>query len=403
MDSLAGLSTLYTLPSALCLSVDSFFARFRNPFALIVIVLAQVIALATQVEHPAGMGVDHTEGRKTTLLRHWMLGVVTPFERMSYGTGSKVRGVWSNYIDLRHTREQNKALEAEIARMRVEEAEFAEDAREGRRLESMLKFQQSYVTKTVAAQVIGTSGSDRSRMLTLNKGSDDGLRTDQPVLTPDGVVGKIRDVQHHTSELLLLNDPSSGAGVVLASTRIRAIVRGTSTGGVLINNLTQDSRIKPGEQVLTSGGDGVYPRGVPVGVIESIAPDPQHQPYTAIVVKPNANLGRLEEVLVVTGSQQAMPADAAADAAQAEAMAEANKRAADIVAERLPSLHDDKGASGPTGSTGPQVDATGSPVTTLPRPKPALAPDRYSPGAAPPASELQPGAPAPGSNDGGKR
>ena len=383
--------------------MDSFFARFRNPFALIVIVLVQVLALAIQVEHPAGIGAGPAESRKVTLLRHWMLAVVTPFERVSSGTGSKVRGVWSNYIDLRHTREQNKALQSEIARMRVEEAEFAEDAREGRRLESMLKFQQSYVTKTVAAQVIGTSGSDRSRMLTLNKGSDDGLRADQPVLTPDGVVGKIRDVQARTAELLLLNDPSSGAGILLASTRIRAILRGTATGGILINNLTADSRIKPGEQVLTSGGDGVYPRGIPVGVIESIAPDPQHQPYTAIVVKPNANLARLEEVLVVTGSQSAMPAEAASDAAQAEATAEANKRAADIVAERLPSIHDDKGASGATGTTGPQVDATGSPVTSVPRPKPVVAPDRYSPNAAPPASELQPGAPAPGSPQGGKR
>lgn len=359
-----------------------------------VIVLVQVIALATQVERPSGTAESH----KVTLLRHWALAVVTPFERLSQGTGQRVRGVWSNYIDLRGARKENKALQAELARMRIEQAEFAEDAREGRRLEAMLKFQHSYVTQTVAAQVIGTSGSDRSRLLTLNKGTADGIHNDQPVLTPDGVVGKIRDSQLHTSELLLLNDPSSGAGVVLASTRIRAILRGTPTGGILINNLTADSRIKPGEQVLTSGGDGVYPRGIPVGVIQSIAPDPQHQPYTAIVVKPNANLGRLEEVLIVTGSQNTLPPAAAADAAQADATAEANKRAADIVAERLPSLHEDKNAG--DGAGGTQVDATGSPVATMPRPKPVVAPDRYSPGAAPPATDLQPGAPAPGS--GGK-
>lgn len=366
--------------------MDSFFTRFRNPLTLMVIVLAQVLALAVQVEHPSGMGAGHTEGHKVTMLRHWVLAVVTPVERMSQGTGSRVRGVWGNYLDLRHTREHDRDLEAQIARMRVEQAEFAEDAREGRRLEALLKFQQAYVTQTVAAQVIGTSGSDRSRMLTLDKGTMDGIKPDQPVLTPDGVVGKIRDVQAHTAELLLLNDPTSGAGVLLSSTRIRAIVHGTAAGAVEIGNLTADPRIKPGEQVLTSGGDGVYPRGLPVGVVTSISADPQHQPYTAIMIKPAANLWQLEEVLVVTGVANALPPAGAADAAQAEATADANKRAADVVAERLPSVKDD------AAKTGEGADAAAEPTATLPRPKAALAPDRYSVGSAPPASQLQPGA-----------
>ena len=75
----------------------------------------------------------------------------------------------------------------------------------------------------------------------------------------------------------------------------------------MINNLTPDSRIKPGEQVLTSGGDQVYPRGLPVGTIESIAPDPDHQPYTLIQLRPAANLNQLEEVLVITGTQPTLP------------------------------------------------------------------------------------------------
>jgi rod shape-determining protein MreC len=367
--------------------VDSFFARFRNPLTLLAIVLVQVIALASQVQHPTGMGAGHTEGHKVTLLRHWAIDIVTPFELASHGTSARVRSIWSNYLDLRHTRTRNQQLQAEITRLRVEQAEFAEDARAGRRLESMLQFQHSYVTQTVAAQVIGGSGSDAARMLTLNKGYDDGIRQDQPVLTPDGVVGKIRDVQHHTAQLLLLSDPTSGAGVVLASTRIRAIVRGTASGGVQINNLTADSRIKPGEQVLTSGGDGVYPRGLPVGVIEKIEPDPRHQPYTAITVHTNANLFRLEEVLVVTGTQPALTGQGEADASQAEAAAEANKRAADMVAERLPSAHDDSDKTTPQDGT----DATGSPTVTLPKPKPVTHPDRYSPGSEPPATDLTPG------------
>jgi rod shape-determining protein MreC len=384
--------------------VDSFFSRFRNPLVLMAIVLAQVLALAIQVQRPSGLGAGHEEGHHVTLLRHWLLAVVTPVERLSHGTGLDFRHTWSNYLDLRHTREHDQQLQQEIARLRTEQAQFAEDAREGRRLQALLHFQQSYIATTVAAQVIGTSGSDRARILTLDKGAADGLKIDQPVMTPDGVVGKLRDVSAHTCELQLLSDPNSGAGVVLVDVRIRGILRGTADGRVEINNLTADSRIKPGETIITSGGDGVFPRGLPVGVIQSVAPDPHHQPYTAIVVKPAADLARLEEVLVITGMQNSLPPAAAADAAQADdtadaaASAAAAKRAADMMAERLPSMHDDDAAGG----AAPTTDASGAPVVVIPRPKPAAHPDRYSPGNTPSADALQPGAPAPSSDSDSK-
>jgi rod shape-determining protein MreC len=385
-------------------TMDSFFSRFKNPLVLIAIVLMQVIALAMQVQRPTrdleiGGGPD---SHRVTLLRRWTIIGITPFERVIHGSSLKVRGVWDDYIDLRHTRKQNGELKQDIARLREEQAAFAEDAAQGRRLQALLAFKEHYVTSTVAAQVIGTSGAERSHVLYLDKGSADGLKPEQPVITPDGVVGKIRDVFPHSAQLLLLNDTTSGAGVILAVTRIRGILRGTATGQVEINNLTADSRIKPGEQVVTSGGDMVFPRGLPVGVIESIAPDPLHQPYTAIVIKPTANLGRLEEVLVITGTSSTLPPTAAQDAAAAQVTAESNQRAADVVAEKLPSLHADAGAA-----DGTAVDAAGKPVSDdaesqlggvpgvpnsgLPKPKPVVRPDRFTPGTTPKAEDLKPG------------
>ena len=129
------------------------------------------------------------------------------------------------------------------------------------------------------------------------------------MITPDGIVGKVRDVlSAHTAQLLLLNDASSGAGVVLASSRIRGILRGTASGQVQINNLTSDSRIKVGDQVVSSGGDGIFPRGLPVGEIQSIVIDPAASAVHLITIKPFANLSRLEEVLVITGTDSKLPA-----------------------------------------------------------------------------------------------
>lgn len=391
--------------------MDSFLGRFKNSMVLLALVLAQTLWLAVQVQRPVrsplALGAPDDSPR-VSLLRSWTMSVFGPFEHATEATGAGLRHLWANYVDLRHTRQENVSLRGEIARLRAEQASFAEDAAEGRRLQRLLAFKQQYIASTVAAQVIGTSGSDRSHVLWIDKGAADGLKPEQAVITPDGVVGKLRDVTPHTAQLLLLNDSNSGAGVFLASSRMRGIVRGTATGEVVINNLTPDERIKPGEQVITSGGDQVFPRGLPVGVITAVAPDPQHPPYTLIHIKPASNLHQLEEVLVITGTVSDLPSAAQGDAAQAEAASQNNKRAADLIAERLPRVHEataqggDNSASGATGTTAAAADAAantpgavpGVPNSAMPTAKPALHPDRYSPGSTPPATDLKPGAPA---------
>ncbi len=402
--------------------MESFFTRFKDALVLIAILLAQTIALAIQVHRPADP--NNPDSSQVRLLRLWALSIFTPFERLSTGTGHGIRYAWSNYVDLRHVRREDQDLRQEIANLRLQRAALAEDALEGQRLQALLKFSRNYVSQTVAAHVIGTSGTDQSRILILDKGAHDGLKPDMPVITPDGIVGKIRDVFPSTSQLLLINDTTAGAGVVLQSTRIRAIVHGNPLGRVLITNLTPDSRIKPGETVLTSGGDQVFPRGLPVGKIETIIPDPDHQPYTAITLHTAANLNQLEEVLIITGTastldpavQQELKSEAAETAKQREdrlaaqqaaqkaaAEAAAAQSSAQVLAERLPSLHPDQPEPDPT-KPADTKDPNATPAATpppdnspdlVPKPKPAAHPDRYSPNATPPANTLTPGAPAP--------
>lgn len=358
-----------------------FVTRFKNALFLIAVLLAQAIALAVQVRGPGDAA--ESDGQNVRLIRMWTIAAVTPFERATHAVGSGVRHTWYNYIDLRHARQENETLKRQMAQMRIDEAAIAEDALQGRRLQALLGFRQRYVGGTVAAQVIGNSASDQSHILTLDKGSSNGLKPDMPVITPDGIVGKIRDVTAKTAEVVEINDQTSGAGVILESTRIRGILRGTIAGRVQIVNLTADSRIKPGEHVLTSGGDQVYPRGLPVGTIESIAPDPDHQPYVAINIHPASDLNRIEEVLVITGMQSDLSAQA-----QQELTAQA-QRAADISAEKLPGIHDDD-ANGATQSAAPGTAADSG--LKPPHPLPVVHADRYSTGNTRPASELTPGA-----------
>src|SRR6202022_1107220 len=313
--------------------MESFFTRFKNVLVLVAILLAQTIGLAIQVRRPVESGAP--DGSNVTLLRYWTVSTVTPFERFFHGLGYNLRHGWSNYIDLRNTRQQNHDLKEQIARPRLEQAALSEDAIQGHRLQALLDFQQHYVASTVAAQVIGTSGSELSRIIYIDKGREEGLKPDQAVITPDGIVGKLRDVFPHTAQVLLIDDQTSGAGVLLSSSRIRAIVRGGWGGRVVINNLTPDARIKPGETVLTSGGDQVFPRGLPVGPIQSISPDLDHQPYTIIQIIPAAKLSQLEEVLIITGTQPQLPPQAQRDLTAGAATAKAQAAAAATHAAEL--------------------------------------------------------------------
>jgi rod shape-determining protein MreC len=363
-------------------------SRYKNILFLVAVLLVQVIGLAVQVRRPNPNGAD---GKTVRLIRYWAIGLMSPPEKVVHGTGTGVRGLWANYLDLRHVRQQNQELRERVSRLQLEQAGLLEDARQGQRLQALLGFKEHYIYSTVPAQVIGTSGTDQSRILTIDKGYKDGLKPDLAVITPDGIVGKVRDVFGHTSQVLVINDQTSGAGVLLESTRLRGVLRGNALGQPQIINMLPDERVKPGERVITSGGDQIFPRGIPVGVVDQVVPDTSNPPYIDIVIKPAANLGHLEELLVITEASDRMSPTAQQDLAQsaAEGAAVSKQRAADILAERLPGLNDPNALADP----GPgQKPATPAPtVPTHLHPPPTVHPDHYSPDSAPPASALVPG------------
>ncbi len=374
--------------------MDSFFTRYKNALVLMIVLLAQVVLLAMQVRRPAP---NMPDGHNVRLWRYWVAGVVTPPERLVHDVGSGLRGIWSKYIYLRHLQEQNEQLQEENTRLRLEQAGLAEDAVEGQRLREMMDFRAQYIDKTLPAQVIGTSGTDQAHVIYIDKGTNDGVRPQMPVITPDGIVGKVKNAFPSTAQVLLISDQTSGAGVLLQTTRTRGVMKGNASGEPQIINISPDDRIKPGEPVLTSGGDQVYPRGLPVGEVERVVPDPDTS-YVNVVVKPYANLSKLEEVMVITEVSDKMSFALEKDMMQSEVDALAEKqRAADILSERLPSIHDEDmpatkpAAEGDAESTTTATTGEGDPARPMRPPQP-LHSDRYTPGIAPQAETLTPGA-----------
>jgi rod shape-determining protein MreC len=231
-------------------------------------------------------------------------------------------------VYLRGVRAENRELKQQIEQMRIDQVRLAQDAEQARRLQVLLSFKEKFIAKTVPAQVIGSSGSEQSRSVYIDKGSADGVKTEQAVITSDGIVGKVYEVfQDHTAKVLLVNDQSSGVGVVLEKSRLQGILRGTPSGELVVEKILSDESVQPGERVLTSGGDQIFPKGLDVGVVREAVPGKDS--FLNIKLKPAANLNKLEEVLVVTQVENRAPTLAESGG---------RLRAADILAERLPSV-----------------------------------------------------------------
>ena len=369
--------------------MESFFVRYRNLVVLLAILLAQIIGLAVQVRRTSEgrSTLDPSDGPGVRLIRLWAQGVVTPPEMIIHASKTGSRGLWQNYLDLRSVRQQNQELQKTIDRLRLEQAALLEDARQGQRLQALANFQQKYIYQTVAAQAIGSSGSEQSHVFYIDKGSAEGLNRDDAVITADGIVGKVRDVFPHTAQVLAVNDQTSCAGVILETTRTRGILRGNAAGQLEIVDILADKRIQKGEIVLTAGGDQIFPRGLPVGVVENVVPDPERDSFIDVIVTPAAHLDRLDEVLVVTSTQPRFSPEQQQDLATSEALkgSEAaaikeQKKASEIMAERLPGLVD------PNLPPDQQPLHDSSNPTPVAHPPQALHPDRFTPGNAPDAA-----------------
>jgi len=371
--------------------MDTFLGRYRNLVVLAAILFAQIIALAVQVRRP-------TEEGETRLIRIWAISAVAPFEKAVVHSQQWVQGLWTNYVYLRGVRRENRELRGQIERMKIEDARLSEDAQMARRIQALLAFKEQYVDDTVAAQVIGTSGSEQSRILYIDKGSKQGVKPDMAVITPTGIVGKIVQVAPDWSQVLPINDQFSGVGAALKDSRLQGILKGAANGATTLQYIMSDEKVVPGEQVITSGGDRIFPKGLPVGTVVSVQPGKDL--FLNIRVVPAAHLDRLEEVLVVTRITERMP-----DTNDLGPL-----RASDILAERLPRVPnktevDAAGNAKPGGAPSPAASATGGSTATGARTTPPGATANKPAGASttaakPPGAAGAPRANAPGTTAG---
>ncbi len=233
---------------------------------------------------------------RPSLALMWILKPVQTFEA---NIGDDTTGFFHDYFDLVNVRGENAELRRQVAVLEGQRTRLAELEVENRHLSDLLELRAALAMRAVAARVIGADASEQSRTLIVSEGSSAGLRRDLPVVSTDGVVGKLIAVAPNVSRVLLINDHNSGLDAFDQRSRARGIIAGLLNGDLTMKYVDRTEDVKPGDSVVTSGMDGIFPRGLLVGLVTRVA---QEGPglFLNVDIRPAANFRKLEQVLILT-------------------------------------------------------------------------------------------------------
>ena len=234
------------------------------------------------------------------------------FAEVQRGVSSGMGGVrtwWGDYVALGAVRGENERLRQEVSRMQIALQQERALAQQSRTLEQLLDLRSRTELSTVAASVIAGSASPDFRTLTIDKGTADGLRADMAVIAPSGVVGRVVTPGARAAKVQLLIDRNAAAGALVERSRAQGVAEGTG-GNLRLNYVSATADVTVGDAVVTSGIDGIYPKGFVLGQIESV--EQGGAAFGVIAIRPAVDFSSLEGVLVVLTAPDAAGGDEAA-------------------------------------------------------------------------------------------
>jgi len=261
--------------------------RQRSGILFLAVMLLHVVLISAQVNSKSGVPV----------LEAVMFGIFSEAQRSMTGVVSGVRRVWSGYIGLRHLKQENDALKRDLAAAQIAAQEQSALASRARGLEKLLELRDRTSLQTAAAEIIGTAPTQDFRTVTIDKGTREGLRPDMAVIAPAGVVGRVVVPSSRAAKVQLLIDRNAAAGAVVERSRAQGLAIGGGEDLLEMTYVSETADIVAGDQVMTSGIDGIYPKGFAIGRVERV--EKNGGAYKKIVVRPAVDFRALEEVLIV--------------------------------------------------------------------------------------------------------
>ena len=260
--------------------------RQRTGYLFIALTIGHIVLISAQVNTTRGV----------PMLEAVTFGVFAEVQRIASSGIGGLRASWTDYVALQEVRTENERLRAEVAQLQVRLQQERALAQRARSLEQLMELRSAAELETAAATVIAGGASPDFRTISIDKGRSDGLETNMAVIAPAGVVGRVITPSSRASKVQLLIDRNAAAGALVERSRAQGVVEGTGDG-LRLNYVSGVADVQVGDVVVTSGIDGIYPKGFVIGQVQSV--ERGAGAFGAIVVRPAVDFSSIEAVLVV--------------------------------------------------------------------------------------------------------
>jgi rod shape-determining protein MreC len=254
---------------------------------LAVLLAAAIVLITIDFRQP--------DGGPTDRLQRLAITVFGPLQQGASAVVRPVGDLAGGISELGGLHEENRRLEAEVARLRAQERTYADVRSENRRLRGALGMAERCGCRTVGASVVAGSGSSFQLSVTVDAGTRQGVARDMAVVDADGLVGRVTQVTADYATVLLVTDPASGVAA-----KAPGIVKGSGAQLLSFQPVRAGTAVRPGDPVVTQAYEGsVFPAGLPIGVVERVDPAGAASLVPRVAVRPYAALGALDVVAVV--------------------------------------------------------------------------------------------------------
>ncbi len=251
--------------------------------------------------------VHPPEDRTASWYETIFFGALSPLQKGATFIGRSAKDLVADYVNLVHVAADNRQLKQQVSSLESQLLLYRSVVDENRRLRSLLKYQQEKPWTTLAARIVAYSPQAEFRLVTINKGSRDGLKKRMPVISEKGLIGQIYRLGYSSAQVLLITDPTSAVDARLLDTGARGLIRGRILTTELNRNffitgleyIDREALVKIGSLVVTSGLDKVFPAGIPIGLVKKVNEDSLGF-FKHAEVLPLSNFLSLRDVLVVT-------------------------------------------------------------------------------------------------------
>jgi len=267
-------------------------ARHRAGYLFVAVLVGHVILISAQVQSRSGVPV----------LEAVSFGLFAEVQRGMSTVISGIRNTWSSYVGLRQVRSENELLKRELADAQIALQQQRALADRTRSLEQLLEFRDRTNLPMAAAEIVAAAAAPDFRTVTIDKGTRQGLRRDMAVIAPAGIVGRVVVPSPNAAMVQLLIDRNAAAGAIVErrESRAQGVVLGTGEDRLRMEYVPETADVTVGDIVVSSGIDGIYPKGFIIGKVEVV--EKAGQAYKRILVRPAVDFTSLEEVLVVLTS-----------------------------------------------------------------------------------------------------